>query len=277
MNESVRAAANAAAEKAALLRRNPLGYFVLSLLAGAYVGFGVVLIFSIAAPFAAAESPALKLVLGAAFGVALSLVLMAGAELFTGNNLVMTLGLAERTCGWRDLVVVWGVSYAGNLAGSLLFAWLTAQSGVLSAPPQAGLVERVVGTKMALPWDELFIRGVLANWLVCLAVWTAFRAASESAKLLMVWWCLFAFVAPGFEHSIANMTLLGVGLFQAHGDAVTWVGFVRNLVPVTVGNVVGGAAFVALAYLAAVRPLEVPILRARGSERGPQAEAAGGE
>ncbi len=277
MSESIRAAAEAARAKAALLRRNPVGYLVLSLLAGAYVGFGIVLIFSVGAPFAAAESPALQLVLGAAFGVALSLVIMAGAELFTGNSLVMTLGLAERTCGWRDLAAVWGVSYAGNIAGSLGLAWLVAQSGVLTSAPQAALVERVVGTKMTLAWDELFVRGILANWLVCLAVWIGFRAASEGAKLLMVWWCLFAFVGPGFEHSIANVTLLGIGLFQPHGDAVTWEGFVRNLVPVSAGNVVGGAAFVALAYLAAARPLRVPVLGVRHAERPLPAEPAGGE
>ncbi len=253
--------AEAARAKAAHLETRPLGYFVLSLLAGIYVGFGIVLIFAVGAPLLAAGSPAAKLAMGASFGVALSLVVFAGAELFTGNNMVMTVGLLRRTVSSRALVAIWLVSFVGNLVGSLALAWLVARSGVLAGAPHREVIEKVAAAKMSLAFTPLFVRGVLCNWLVCLAVWCAMRASSEAGKLVMIFWCLFAFIGAGFEHSVANMTLLGIGLFQAHSPSVSVACFVHNLVPVTLGNVVGGALFVGAAYWLADQPL--PLLRPR--------------
>ncbi len=256
--------AEAARAKAAHLETRPVGYFVLSLLAGIYVGFGIVLIFAVGAPLLAAGSAAAKLAMGASFGVALSLVVFAGAELFTGNNMVMTVGLLRRTVSSRALAAIWLVSFVGNLVGSLALAWLVARSGVLAGAPHREVIERVAASKMTLAVTPLFVRGVLCNWLVCLAVWCAMRASSEAGKLVMIFWCLFAFIGAGFEHSVANMTLLGIGLFQAHGPSVSLAGFVHNLVPVTLGNIVGGALFVGAAYWLA--DLAVPLPRRAGAE-----------
>jgi nitrite transporter NirC len=258
MNETVGAVAQAAAAKATSLKKTPLGYFVMSVLAGAYVGFGIVLIFAIGAPFAAASSPWTKAVMGASFGVALSLVIMAGSELFTGNVMVMTVGMLRRTVSPGSLGGIWVVSFAGNLVGSLLLAWLVAQSGVFGGAPQLGFVQKTVETKMNLPASDLFFRAMLCNWLVCLAVWCAMRATSEAGKLIMVFWCLFAFIGAGFEHSVANMTLLGIGLLQDHPDTVSWGGFVHNLVWVTLGNIVSGATFVGGAYWLAAANVKLP-------------------
>ena len=271
--DTVAQAAGMARAKAELLRKHPLGYLVLSVLAGAYVGFGIALVFAVGAPLAADGSPLVKLLMGASFGVALSPVIMAGAELFTGNNLVMAVGVARRATGLGDLVGVWALSYAGNLVGSLALAWLVAESGVLGASPQLEFVQKAVAAKMSLSFGELFSRGILANWLVCLAVWSAMRATSDAGKLVMIWWCLFAFVGPGFEHSIANMTLLGIGLFQPHGPEISWAGFVHNLVPVTLGNIVGGALFVGMAYWIAAHPGALPRLGASGSAAARAAES----
>ena len=123
--DTVDAVAGAAAKKARYLRESPTGYFVLSALAGAYVGFGIILIFAIGAPLAAAASPFTKVVMGASFGIALSLVIFAGSELFTGNNMVMMVGMLKRTSSPAALLAVWVLSFIGNLAGSLLLAWLT--------------------------------------------------------------------------------------------------------------------------------------------------------
>ena len=248
MDPTIEKLALAAESKAAALRRAPLGYFVLSALAGAYVGFGIVLIFAIGAPLSAAGSPLTKTVMGASFGVALSLVLFAGSELFTGNNMFMAAGVLTGRSRAADLALLWGWCFLGNLAGSLLLAWLVAQSGVLSADPQSAFVLKTAAAKMTLPPWQLFVRGVLCNWLVCLAVWCAQRAQSETARLILIFWCLFAFIGAGFEHSVANMTLLGIGLFLPHADPVSWAGFAANLVPVTLGNVLGGAVFVAGLY-----------------------------
>lgn len=274
---SVQAAAEAARTKAEYLRRQPLGYLILSALAGVYVGFGIVLIFAIGAPLLAAGSPAAKLAMGASFGVALSLVVFAGAELFTGNNMVMTIGALRRTTSPGALSRVWVVSFVGNLLGSLALAWLVARSGVLDGVPHLEVVQRTVATKMSLPFAELFWRGVLCNWLVCLGVWTAMRSQSEAGKLVMIFWCLFAFIGAGFEHSVANMTLLGISLFQPHGESVSWAGFIHNLVPVTLGNIVGGALFVGGAYWLANQPLRLPLARAVQSPAAVPAEGAAGD
>ncbi|MGZ3479614.1 MAG: formate/nitrite transporter family protein [Myxococcaceae bacterium] len=248
-HETIATVAAAARTKAGLLRHGPLQYLVLSALAGAYVGLGIVLIFAIGAPLQAAGSGATKAVMGASFGVALTLVIFAGSELFTGNNLVMTVGLLSRTVNGAALARIWIVSFAGNLVGSLLLALATAASGVLGKVPAKDFVLGVVAAKMAAPASELFFRGVLCNALVCLAVWMGIRTKDETARLVLIFWCLFAFIGAGFEHSVANMSLLGIGLFLPHDPAlVNWVGFARNLTVVTAGNIVGGALLIGLPY-----------------------------
>jgi nitrite transporter NirC len=213
------------------------------------VGLGIVLIFAIGAPLQAAGSGATRAVMGASFGVALTLVIFAGSELFTGNNMVMTVGALSRTVTPGALAKVWGLSFAGNLMGSALLALATAASGVLGKAPAKEFVLGIVAAKMSAPALDLFFRGVLCNMLVCLAVWMGMRAKDETARLLLIFWCLFAFIGAGFEHSVANMTLLALGLFLPHDPAlVSWAGFARNLLLVTAGNVVGGALLIGLPY-----------------------------
>jgi len=248
-HETVGAIAQAARAKVSLLRHGPRQYFVLSALAGAYVGLGIVLIFAIGAPLQAAGSGATKAVMGASFGVALTLVIFAGSELFTGNNLVMTVGCLSRNVSPGAVGRIWGASFAGNLAGSMLLALAVAMSGVLSKGAARDFVLGVSAAKMGAPALELFFRGMLCNALVCLAVWMGIRTKDEMARLVLIFWCLFAFIGAGFEHSVANMTLLALGLFLPHDpNLVSWAGFARNLAVVTAGNIVGGAVLVALPY-----------------------------
>jgi nitrite transporter NirC len=275
-HETIAAMAAAARAKAGLLRHGPRQYLVLSALAGAYVGLGIVLIFAIGAPLQAAGSGATRAVMGASFGVALTLVIFAGSELFTGNNLVMTVGALSRTVTPGALARVWALSFGGNLAGSALLALATAASGVLAKAPAKDFVVGIVAAKMSAPLMELFFRGVLCNALVCLAVWMGMRAKDETARLVLIFWCLFAFIGAGFEHSVANMTLLALGLLLPHDPAlVSWAGFARNLAVVTIGNIVGGALLIGLPYwyvaqgqrrMLAVRPVE---------EEAPRAAVAG--
>lgn len=247
--------AGGAATKAQYLADAPVAYVILSALAGIYLGFAITLIVSIGAPFAAAGSPAFKLVMGAAFGIALALVIFAGSELFTGNNMVCAVGALTRAISWGALARIFAASLAGNLAGSLGLAWLVAQSGVLSQAPQEDLLMKMATTKMTLPGWELMIRGILCNWLVCLAVWTAGRTTNDAAKLILIFWCLFAFVGSGFEHSIANQSLLGMALFLPHPGSVSWSGFFWNQAHVVVGNLIGGSVFVGGLYWLASGPL----------------------
>ncbi len=248
VQDTIVAMAGTAEQKGKLLDGSLARYLILAALAGVYVGLGIALIFAIGAPLAAANSPFLKVVMGASFGVALTLVIFAGSELFTGNALVMTVGALTGRAGWLLLARLWGWSYLGNLLGALGLALLLAHSGALAGEPQRTFIENVAAGKMGLSFEAAFTRGILANWLVCLAVWCAARTTSDAAKLGVIFWCLFAFIGAGFEHSSANMTLLALALFQPHGEAITWAGYVGNLVPVTLGNIVGGALFVGGLY-----------------------------
>jgi nitrite transporter NirC len=233
-----------AGTKAKQVRTHLARYIFLSALAGAFVGVAVVLLLSVSAPLVATSSPAAKLVQGAVFGVALTLVVFAGAELFTGNAMVMIQGLASRRIRVRDLLAVWVASLVGNLAGSIGFAALVHGGGTLKGPG-ANLVASIVQTKAALTGPQLFWRSVLCNMLVCLALWMAARTKSDGAKLAVLWWALLAFIASGFEHSVANMTLFGLGIFE---HSATWSQLFANLAWTVPGNIVGGGLLIGLGY-----------------------------
>jgi nitrite transporter NirC len=240
--------ASSAAMKHRFLEVSLPRYLILSALAGVYVGFGIALIFSLGGPLATAGSPMVKLVMGVSFGIALTLVIFAGSELFTGNNMTGVIGGLSGSLTWTQVVQLNVWSWVGNLIGSLALAWLVVQSGVLSKGPQADLIGNVAAMKMSLPAWELFLRGLLCNWLVCLAVWTSGRTTNDAAKIMLIFWCLFAFIGTGFEHSVANQSFLGMALFLPHGDAVSWTGYWYNQFYVVLGNIVGGGLFVGGLY-----------------------------
>ncbi len=245
-NESVQAVGEQAAAKLEHQRRSLLGHLVRSALAGMYVGVAVVLILTIGG-FLPKETQ--KLVMGVCFGGALTIVIFAGSELFTGSNLVLTLGVLTGKARMRDLASNWVYTWIGNLIGSIVLAVMVVRSGILNAEPIHGFVLKVVETKMNLPPEQLFWRAVLANWLVCLAVWMAVRIKDETARILMIWWCMFTFITCAFEHSVANMCGLLLGLLLPHeGMNITWSGYGYNLGLATLGNIVGGALFVAGMY-----------------------------
>ncbi|BCN31356.1 formate/nitrite transporter family protein [Anaeromicropila herbilytica] len=243
--EEMDMAVKAAEGKNNLLKNNPVGYFLASMLAGMYVGFGILLIFTIGGMLNG--QPYVKVVMGASFGIALSLVVIAGAELFTGNNMVMTLGVLDKKVSLGQTIKLWVVCFIGNLVGSILLAVLFWKAG-LAAGPVKDFIETATAAKMGLGAGELFIRGILCNILVCLAIWSGFRSKSESGKLIMIFWCLFAFITTGFEHSVANMTLLTIGLLTSSDAAISLSGYAHNLIYVTLGNMVGGILFVAVPY-----------------------------
>jgi nitrite transporter len=239
---------DASEKKIAFMKKSPLSYILLSALAGIYLGFGIVLIFSISGPIAAAGGGAyLKLIMGATFGIALSLVIFAGSELFTGNNMVFAISSLEKRVGLGPIIMLFVMCFIGNYLGSAFLAWLVVKGGSL---PEASnqLILKVSAMKMNLGPQEAFIRGVLCNWLVCLAVWISLRTKEETARLIMIFWCLFAFIGSGFEHSIANQTLLSMAMFLPHGPEISIGGFVHNQLFVVLGNLVGGGAFVGAVY-----------------------------
>jgi nitrite transporter NirC len=249
-----------AAGKATASRSLPR-YFLSSIFAGAFVGVAVVLLASVSGPLLAASSPWTKLVQGAVFGIALTLVVFAGAELFTGNVMVVVQGLFARTVRAADAAVVLVVSLVGNIVGSIALAALVHGGGSLTGPG-ADLIAAVVQAKAALTGPQLLWRAVLCNLLVCLALWMAARTRSDGAKLAVLWWALLAFIASGFEHSVANVTSFSLGVFEG---SATWGQLARNLAWTVPGNVIGGGLLVGLAYAwlagpagVAAAPVEVP-------------------
>lgn len=233
----------ASEKKIGKLERNPLGYVLSSGLAGIYVGLGILLILTVGSFFQGA--PYAKMVQGLSFGIALSLVVAAGAELFTGNNLVMSFGALAGRVSWGRVVKLWIVCWIGNLLGSILLGFLFAQTGLV----KDGLLATVTATataKASAPLMALFVRGMLCNLLVCLAIWCSFTQKEEVAKLIMVFWCLYAFITMGLEHSVANMTVFALAYAVDAGVSVSAMGM--NLLVVSLGNLLGAVVLLVLPY-----------------------------
>ena len=248
-SEAIATLSEQAAAKLAGQKRSLISHFVRSMLAGMYVGAAIVLIFTVGGTLSSGSPGVVRLAMGVCFGGALTIVVFAGSELFTGSNLVLTLGVLSKRATARDLASNWFWTYLGNLAGSVLLAIIVIRTGLFDADPIRGFVLNLVDKKMNIPPEQLFWRAVLANWLVCLGVWMAARIKSETARILMIWWCMFTFITSGFEHSIANMCGLMLGyLLPDHGAGITFAGYWYNLGLATLGNIVGGAVFVAGAY-----------------------------
>ncbi|MCI7145098.1 MAG: formate/nitrite transporter family protein [Clostridiales bacterium] len=235
----------AAESKTGFLRKNPGGYVAASVMAGAFIGFGILLAFTAGACLDGASCT--KIVMGLSFGVALSLVVMAGAELFTGNNMVMLAGVIERRIKVSRMICLWAICFAGNWAGAVLLSLIYSCTGLADGAVGEFMVQSAV-MKASLDPVQLICRAVLCNMLVCLAVWCGFRCKSEAGKLIMIFWCLFAFVTTGFEHSIANMTLLTTSLLVQTGGELTLAGYFYNIFVAALGNIIGGTLCVALPY-----------------------------
>jgi formate/nitrite transporter len=221
---------------------------LLGVLAGAFVGLGA-LMFTLVAADATLGFAASRLLGGIAFSLGLLLVTVAGAELFTGNNLI-AMAWAGRQVGSRELLANWAVVCIANFvgaAGLALLVWLSGHAAMNGGDISRAAV-RIAMTKAQLPWTEAFFRGVLCNVLVCMAVWMSFAGRSVVDKAVAIVFPIAAFVAAGFEHSIANMYFFPLAMLL--GAPVTAADMLRNLVPVIAGNIVGGSVLVALVYWA---------------------------
>lgn len=225
---------------------------LLAFLAGAYIAFGGLLAEVTNAGMVAAGFPVglSKFAFGAVFPVGLMLVVIAGSELFTGNVMYMTMGILHGKASWGGLARNWIVSWIFNFVGALFVAYVLAYlGGVILADPAitAGAIKVATG-KVNLSWDVAFIRAIGCNWLVCLAVYLAFASDDIIGKILGIWFPIMAFVTIGFEHSVANMFFIPLGMFLG-GEGITWTTMIwNNIIPVTLGNIVGGAIFVACIY-----------------------------
>lgn len=267
LEDSIDAFSKLSAEKKELLSKNPAGFLVASMMAGAYVGMGILLIFSVGQNV----DPSIRnLVMGTSFGIALTLVIFAGSELFTGHTMFTAIGRLTGRIETLDMLRVLLATWVGNLAGSALLAAIFVIGGGGTVLQGGGndLIHAVAVKKMTAPGIELLAQATLCNWLVCLAIWGASRTRNDSAKCLIIFWCLFAFIASGFEHSVANMTLFAVVLLSEHPETASLAGAIYNLIWVTIGNTLSGALFMGFGYwVAAGRPVFLAALENTPSQK----------
>jgi len=215
----------------------------LGMLAGAFIAFGAIAYTGVTAG-PAPPGGALRLLGGLAFSLGLILVVVGGAELFTGNALIV-MARVDRRIGTMALLRNWTVVLAANLVGALAMVAMMWAAGMLTGAHGARAAA-IAEAKLNLGWFEAFWRGVLCNSLVCLAVWLAMAARDVTGKILAIIWPITIFVAAGFEHSVANFYMIPAGLVAgAHGSVAAVLG---NWIPVILGNVLGGAGGVALSY-----------------------------
>ena len=220
---------------------------LLSIMAGAYIALGALLYTLVIADSTLGAGPT-RLLGGLVFSLGLVLVVVAGAELFTGNAL-MVLSWLDRKISGKLLIRNWIVVYFGNFIGALLIAVLVVLSGVLNPEVLATKMTEIAETKLGLTATEALFRGVLCNMLVCLAVWMSFAARTVTGKMAVILLPIAAFVGIGFEHSVANMYVLPVSMIGGFTD---WnlSGALLNLLYVTIGSIIGGALLVAAGYWA---------------------------
>lgn len=238
-----------AKRKAEAMKRAPLGFLVGCMLAGAYIGIALILALTCSAGVPA-ESGLRPLITGSVFGIGLLLVLFAGADMYTGYVMYVIFGLARRTITITDAIALLVFVWVGNLIGGALFSWLFNATGGGIVYSAKSYLHDYVMHKEVVGWVPLLAKATLCNWLVCLAIWTPARLQNELAKIAAMAWCLLAFVACGFEHSVANMTATLVGLMAPPAIGFgTPVLAAYNLGIVTLGNFIGGAVLVAGAYL----------------------------
>ena len=223
----------------------------LAVLAGAFIALGAML-FTLVMTGADPSIGASRWLGGVAFSLGLVLVVIAGAELFTGNNLIV-IAWADRRLSTFEIGRNWILVYLGNFIGALGLVIFGEAAGLegLAQGRFGETAHHIALAKIALPFGQAFARGVLCNLLVCLAIWMCFSAKTVTGKILCIVFPISAFVALGFEHSIANMYLIPAGLivqggFQGLLDNLP--GFLGNLVPVTLGNIIGGGGLVAAVY-----------------------------
>lgn len=262
-NDILNATINAGIGKAKLSFGKML---LLSILAGAFIAFGAESsnMATYGLLFNATTFGLGKCLAGIIFAAGLIMVILAGGELFTGNSLMVAAAF-DKKIKWSGLLRNWVVVYIGNFIGAVFIAWLMYQSGLFNSGSDllGGMTVKIAAGKCNLSFIKAFILGILCNWLVCLAVWMCTGADSTIGKIFSIFFPIWVFVTSGFEHSIANMYYIPAGLFAKANSAfisasglseeilskLTWSGFfIDNLIPVTLGNIIGGGIFVAGVY-----------------------------
>lgn len=233
-----------------------LNYLILGFLAGAFIALGGLLAIRVVAALPNDVWGSMsRLFFAGVFPVGLMMIIFTGSELATGNMTTQPLAWLNGDIKLRSVFKNWFFVFIGNVIGSLFVAYFFANiSGILGAEPQASYIVNLANNKIDLNWFEAFWRGVGCNWLVGIAIWMSFATDNMIDKIMAVWWPIMTFVAIGFEHSIANTFFVPAGIFIGNSASytgtilnVSWQTFIlKNLIPVTLGNIFGAVVFVSL-------------------------------
>jgi formate/nitrite transporter len=223
-----------------------------SLLAGVLVSFGGLFLITVgggSAPLAQSFGSSIhRMTQAAVFPIGLILIVFTGADLFTGNTMTLTVSTLHRKTKWFHLAISWTVSFFGNLFGCLFFQYIFVyHAGLLSNEPYRSYTMRFAEAKGNIEWYQMFLRGIGGNWLVCLALWLATSARDLNSKVIGIFLPIWLFISVGYEHSIANMFTVQMGMLLGANLSIGKY-ILRVLIPVTLGNIVGGGFFVGVIY-----------------------------
>ncbi|SHG53044.1 formate/nitrite transporter family protein [Ornithinibacillus halophilus] len=242
-----------AIEKLALSRRDTFNsssliYLLRAVLASMFIGFGVTVAFRTGNIFFLEQSPWALPLAAATFGVAIILIAYGGGDLFTGDTFYYTFAALRKKMQWKIVGKMWAYSYVGNMIGAVFFAILIALTGLFQDESTNSLLISIALTKTQLSTVELFFRAILCNWLVCLAFFLPMGVKGDGTKIFLMMFLVFCFFISGYEHSIANMCTFAVSYVINDPNSVTMSGVIHNLIPVTIGNLIGGGGFMAWMY-----------------------------
>ncbi|UII57083.1 formate/nitrite transporter family protein [Cytobacillus spongiae] len=240
-------------KKQVIFQTNPIHYILRAALASMFIGFGVIVAFKTGGYFYQVQSPVAYPMAAITFGAAIILIAFGGGDLFTGNTFYFTFSALRKKMTWSNVWSLLAVSYLGNTIGAILFALLIYTTGLFTDAPSEFLLA-VVEKKMHAPFFELFFRGILCNWLVCLAFFIPMNLSNDAAKLFVMILFVFCFFISGYEHSIANMCTFAIALVIEHPISISFQGVLYNLIPVSIGNLIGGSILMGWMYYFVNKP-----------------------
>lgn len=253
-NEALLQVEQLALKKQKIFRQSVLRYIARAMLASMFIGFGVIVAFKTGNYFYMEHSPFAYPMAAITFGAAIILISYGGGDLFTGDTFYYTYTALRRKMEWVDVVRMWVMSYIGNILGAAVFALLIYLTGLFYSSDVNGFLLYVVEHKMGAPAGQLFFRAILCNWLVCMAFFIPMNIKGDGAKMFAMVLFVFCFFISGYEHSIANMCTFAIALVLDHPGTVSWSGVVHNLVPVTIGNLIGGGVLMGVMYFYVNKP-----------------------
>ncbi|WP_409342820.1 formate/nitrite transporter family protein [Paenibacillus sp. MBLB4367] len=243
-----------ALKKQTIFRQSRLRYISRSMLASMFIGFGVIVAFKTGNFFYLEHSPLTYPMAALTFGAAIILISYGGGDLFTGNTFYYSFAALRKKMSWLDTLKMWGTSYIGNILGAAVFAFLIYTTGLFDDSSVNGFLLSVVEKKMHTPASELFFRAILCNWLVCLAFFVPMSFKEDGAKMFAMMLFVFCFFISGYEHSIANMCTFAIALVLNHPGTISFDGVIHNLIPVTLGNLIGGSVLMGFMYYYVNKP-----------------------